>query len=152
MTSGANAVSCVLRGLRLRDREVLSMFTALLLAASLATAAPAAPAPAPADRPIARYLSHAVVRAEPAFERNRQPAPAKDSLKNGAVIGAIVGGIVTGAGIGLLCHAFNDTDEPQCWKAALLWAGIGAGGGAAIGAGVDALFTRRFALRATVRF
>jgi len=126
------------------------MFTAFALAAALATATPVAPATT--DRPIARYLSHSVVAGAPAPALAVTQSRSSDSLKNGAVIGAVIGGIITGTGIGLLCHAFNDTDEPQCWKATLLWAGIGAGGGAAIGAGVDALFTRRYAVRATVRF
>ena len=126
------------------------MFTAFALAAALATATPVVPAST--DRPITRYLSQSVVAADPALAPAPRQNRSSDSLKNGAVIGAIIGGIITGTGIGLLCHAFNDTDEPQCWKATLLWAGIGAGGGAAIGAGVDALFTRRFAVRATVRF
>jgi hypothetical protein len=126
------------------------MFTGLALAAALATAAPAVPTPA--DRPITRYLSLSAVPAMPAPSLAATQSGSKDPLKNGAVIGAVIGGIITGTGIGLLCHAFNDTDEPQCWKAALLWGGIGAGGGAAIGAGIDALFTRRFAVRATVRF
>jgi hypothetical protein len=126
------------------------MFTGLALAAALATAAPAVPGTT--DRPIARALSQSAVAATPAPAHAVKQNQSRDPLKNGAVIGAVVGGIITGTGIGLLCHALNDTDEPQCWKAALLWGGIGAGGGAAIGAGIDALFTRRFAVRATVRF
>ena len=125
------------------------MFTAFFVAFALASAGPP-PQPA-AERPIAQYLERADFAAIP---NTRSPVQAKtrDSIKNGAIIGAIVGGIVTGAGIGLLCHAFNDTDEPQCWKATLLWGGIGAAGGAAAGAGVDALFWKRTTITASVRF
>ena len=124
------------------------MLTAVALSLILAAASPASPATA--DRPISRYLERVVV--EPPADN---PAPQQtrgDSKKNGAIVGAVIGGIAAGTGMGLLCHALNDTDDPQCWKAALLWGGIGAGGGAAIGAGVDALFTRRMTFQATVRF
>ena len=127
------------------------MFTGLALIAALGTATPATPATT--DRPIARYLSHAIVPSEPAPAPAAARSQSNDSLRNGAIIGAVVGGVVAGTGFGLLCHALSDTDNPQCWKAALLWGGIGAGGGAAIGAGVDALFSRRrLGWSATVRF
>ena len=122
------------------------MFTGLAL--SLILASTAAP---PQPRPLTEYLERAdwtavTLTAPPGVSRGGDP------LKNGAVMGAVVGGIIGGAGIGLLCRAVNDTGDPICWKAALLWAGIGAGGGAAIGAGVDALFTRRFSITASVTF
>jgi hypothetical protein len=79
-------------------------------------------------------------------------SPGGDPVKNGAIIGAVIGGIASGMFIGLLCHAVNDTDDPICWKATLLYAGIGAGAGAGIGAGVDALFGRRTTFAASVRF
>jgi hypothetical protein len=124
------------------------MLTGLVLSLVVATAPPAPPAAA--DRPISHYVERVVV--EPLPDNRALQQPRGDSKKNGAIIGAVIGGIVSGAGIGLLCHAFNDTGEPQCWKAALLWGGIGAGGGAAIGAGIDALFTRRTTFQASVRF
>jgi hypothetical protein len=124
------------------------MFTGLALSLLLASTAPP---PQPVERPIAAYLERASWTASvlpaPAVEARRG-----DSVKNGAIIGAVVGGIIGGVGIGLLCHAVNDTDDPICWKAALLWGGIGAGAGAGIGAGVDALAVRRPTIRATVRF
>jgi hypothetical protein len=124
------------------------MFTGLALSLLLASAAPP---PQPVERPIAAYLERA------AWNASVLPAPKVearrgDSLKNGAIIGAIVGGIIGGVGIGLLCHAVNDTGDPICWKAALLYGGIGAGAGAGIGAGVDALFGRRTTFTASVRF
>ena len=122
------------------------MFTGLALSLVLATTA----AP-PQPRPITEYLERS------AWTSTKVPAPVVasrggDPVKNGAIIGAVVGGIVGGVGIGLLCHAVNDTGDPICWKAALLYGGIGAGAGAGIGAGVDALFGRRTTFTASVRF
>lgn len=124
------------------------MFTGFVVALALASAGSPPPA---AERPIAQYLERTDFAAVP---HNSSPVRAKtrDSVKNGAIIGAVVGGIVAGTGLGLLCHAFNDTNEPQCWKAALLWGGIGAGAGAGAGAGVDALFWRRTTITASVKF
>jgi len=122
------------------------MFTGLALSLVLATTA----AP-PQARPITEYVERS------AWTATMVPAPVVaprggDPVKNGAIVGAVVGGIVGGVGIGLLCHAVNDTGDPICWKAALLYAGIGAGAGAGIGAGVDALFGRRTTFAASVRF
>ena len=73
-------------------------------------------------------------------------------MKNGAVIGAITGALGFGGFIGYLCNALNDTkDAGNCLKGALVAAGAGALGGAAIGAGVDALFDRPMAV-VRVRF
>jgi hypothetical protein len=124
------------------------MLNGIVLSLALAAASPVPPAAA--DRPISHYLERVVV--EPLADNRAVQQPRGDSKKNGAIIGAVIGGVVAGAGIGLLCHAFNDTDEPQCWKATVLWGGIGAGGGAAIGAGIDALFSRRMTFQASVRF
>jgi hypothetical protein len=123
------------------------MLTALTLSLALTAAGAQSQ---PQARPIADYLQQSTWTLT-------APAPAArsrggDPVRNGAVIGAIVGGIVGGVGIGLLCHAVNDTGDPICWKAALLYAGIGAGAGAGIGAGVDALFGRRTTFTASVRF
>jgi hypothetical protein len=121
------------------------MLTALTLSLALTAAAQSQPQASP----IADYLEQSTwtltTRAQPAQSRG-------DSVKDGAIIGAVVGGIIGGVGIGLLCHAVNDTGDPICWKAALLYAGIGAGAGAGIGAGVDALFGRRATFTASVRF
>lgn len=124
------------------------MFTGLAL--SLVLAASVAP-PQPIERPITEYIEQS------AWTIRMPSAPAvrsrgSDSLKNGAIIGAVIGGIATGTFMGLLCHALNDTDNPNCWKATLLWGGIGAAAGGGIGAGVDALFGRRTTFAASVRF
>jgi len=126
------------------------MFTGLALSLALVAASPAPPPLA--DRPITRYLEAHVIATDPGHNSTADYATSSDPLKNGAVIGAVIGGIVSGAALGLLCHAFNDTGEPMCWKATLLWGGIGAGAGAGIGAGVDALFTRHGGIRASLRF
>ena len=123
------------------------MFTGLALSLVLA----ASVAPQPIERPITEYIERS------AWTARMPPAPAVrsrggDSLKNGAIIGAVVGGIASGTFFGLLCHVVSDTENPNCWKAALLWGGIGAGAGAGIGAGVDALFGRRTTFAASVRF
>lgn len=113
----------------------MSPLLALTLTATLST--PATPPPPPAP-----LLTQAVTLAMAAQPRETTP-PGGDSLKNGAIAGAITGGLVMGGFVGLLCHAMNDTaDSGACIKATALYAGIGAAGGAAIGAGVDALFAR----------
>lgn len=123
------------------------MFTALTLSLALTAAAVQ---PQPQARPISAYLERSAWTGTAAAPAVR--ARGGDPVRNGAIIGAVVGGIIGGVGIGLLCHAVNDTGDPICWKAALLYGGIGAGAGAGIGAGVDALFRRRTTFTASVRF
>jgi hypothetical protein len=65
----------------------------------------------------------------------------RDSLKNGAVVGAIIGGIALGGFVTYLCNALKETGDPSCISPSLLYTGIGAGIGAAAGAGIDALFS-----------
>jgi hypothetical protein len=106
----------------------------------------------PAAGPITRHIEQTdfqpvLTSARTSFTQ----AGSRDSLKNGAAIGAVVGDPATGLIIGYLCHVFNDNDM-NCWPPALLWAGVGAGTGALVGAGVDALFERRVSVRATVKF
>jgi NhaP-type Na+/H+ or K+/H+ antiporter len=66
----------------------------------------------------------------------------RDSVKNGAVIGAIIGAIALGGFVGWLCNALQEPSDPSCVPGTLLYTGIGAGIGAAGGAGIDALFMR----------
>ena len=76
--------------------------------------------------------------------------PGGDSLKNGAIAGAITGGLAMGGFVGLLCYAMDDSPgRGDCIAAGALWTGIGAAGGALLGAGVDALFERAPRARAT---
>lgn len=65
-----------------------------------------------------------------------------DSVLNGAIIGAIAGGLALGGFAGIICHALHEEGNPSCWPGTLAIAGIGAAGGAAIGAGIDALASR----------
>src|SRR5688572_24518687 len=66
----------------------------------------------------------------------------RDSVKNGAVIGAIIGAIALGGFVGWLCNTLQEPSDPSCVPGTLLYTGIGAGIGAAGGAGIDALFMR----------
>jgi hypothetical protein len=62
-----------------------------------------------------------------------------DSVVNGAVIGAVVGGLALGGFGAWVCYITGEVGDPSCWPAILRIGAIGAGAGAAVGAGVDAL-------------
>ncbi len=66
----------------------------------------------------------------------------RDPLKNGAVIGAIAGGLTGAALWGLGCAATSGlgTEEDTCTGAMLVGGAVGAGLGAVIGLGIDAMF------------
>lgn len=68
-------------------------------------------------------------------------APARragsDSLRNGAIAGAVMGG---GA---MLVQGVRWCPEASCASDVALWTALAAGAGAAIGAGIDALFDRQ---------
>jgi hypothetical protein len=73
------------------------------------------------------------------------PAPAiqsRDSVKNGAILGAVIGAVALAAPGAWICHMLREPGDPPCWKGVLTVGAIGAGVGAAAGAGVDALFVR----------
>ena len=123
----------------------MSPLLALTLTASLAAPAPAPASPTPLLAQASRLAAEAPDTARPVREaaRGAWAPPGGDSLKNGAIIGGTLGGLAMGGFVGLLCHAMDETEgHGDCVKAALLWGGIGAAGGAALGAGVDALFDR----------
>jgi hypothetical protein len=125
------------------------MFAPSALAIAVAVA-PLQPAAA-ADRPISRHIEQTVFTAT-----SRTTAVArqddKDSLKNGAIIGAVALAAVAAVGLGTICHALHEPGDPPCWKGVLPWTVAGAGIGALAGAGVDAMFQRRFAVGASIRF
>lgn len=125
------------------------MFSTLAL--TIALAAQPHPLKPSFDGPIRHYLAQTTFHASPIESQIRlTQTGSRDSLKNGAAIGAVVAGVATGLFIGQLCRVFNDSDS-SCWPPVLLWTAAGAGAGALIGAGVDALFQRRV-IRATVKF
>jgi hypothetical protein len=81
-------------------------------------------------------VADALAAEQPALREDR------DSLKNGALIGAIIGGAALGGFVTFLCNALQAPSDPSCVPPSLLYTGIGAGIGAAAGAGIDALFAR----------
>lgn len=102
--------------------------------------------------PIARHIEQTIFDQAPMAAQTRfSQAGSRDSLKNGVVIGAVVGAVAMGLLGGFLCEAVSDTETP-CWQAALVYGAGGAGAGALIGAGADALFQRRLAVRVPIEF
>jgi hypothetical protein len=85
------------------------------------------------DRAVAAGLASAAAA---------QQLRSDDSLKNGAVIGAVVGGIAMGAFGAYVCYITGEVGDPPCWPAILRIGALGAGLGAAAGAGIDALHAR----------
>jgi hypothetical protein len=66
----------------------------------------------------------------------------RDSLKNGAIIGAVIGAAALGGFGAVLCNALQEPGDPSCWRGALTIGALGAGIGAAAGAGIDAMAAR----------
>jgi hypothetical protein len=67
-----------------------------------------------------------------------------DSLKNGAIIGGVLAGAGMGGFIYWLCNALDDTGgDANCGGPALIYGGLFAAGGAALGAGIGALVDRK---------
>lgn len=127
------------------------MLAPFTLALAIA-AAPPQPVQVP-DRPVANYLERTVFTVDGGDPAARlAPGVGGDRLTNGATVGAIIGGGLMFAGMAWLCHALREPDDPQCWGPVLLWTGVGAGAGALVGAGVDALVQRKVTVRWTVRF
>ena len=132
---------------------------ALTLTASMALPAAAEPSSTPAARPaLAAQVAALTREAAPAAPevtatRVARMPPGGDSLKNGAIVGGVIAAAAGGGFIYYLCRALDDTGGNQeCAGAALVAAGVAGLGGAAIGAGIDALFARAPALRMRVRF
>lgn len=130
----------------------MNALLALTLTASMtAPAAPSAAASTPARITRAPLAAQAAALAEAprplplatATEAARAQ-PGGDSLKNGAITGAIIGAVGWGGFVYWLCRALDDTGgEANCAGPALVWAGIAGAAGAAVGAGVDAMFDGR---------
>jgi hypothetical protein len=76
-----------------------------------------------------------------------QTSQPHDSLKNGAIIGAVIGAATGAVMAAFGCMIIRETegetpDSPGCVGPAVFLVGTGAGLGAAIGVGVDAMFER----------
>jgi hypothetical protein len=71
-----------------------------------------------------------------------QPGRARDSVANGMLIGGLLVGIGVAATGGWVCYALKEPDDPSCWPGIARVGVIGFGIGAAIGAGIDLMFTR----------
>lgn len=118
--------------------EILSSFT---LVAAILVPAPAPAAAVNGPGPLARAAQTYVAPAGAMAARRQQPA--RDSLKNGAIIGAVAGGVSfavlgsAGCALGGLYGGESDCTGPLIGLTA-----AGAGLGALIGVGVDALFER----------
>ena len=84
-----------------------------------------------------KAVADALAAEQPAMGERR------DSVKNGAVIGAVIGAVALGGFVGWLCNALQEPGNPSCVPGTLLYTGVGAGIGAAAGAGIDALFARQ---------
>jgi hypothetical protein len=66
-----------------------------------------------------------------------------DSLKNGIIIGAVIGAGLAALAGNYLCEVFDEGTDSPCWGSILQITALGAGIGAAAGAGIDALATRQ---------
>ena len=126
----------------------MNALLALTLTASISAPAPVSATPVMARAPLA---AQAAALAEAPYREARVPTatavlrqPGGDSLKNGAITGAVIGAVGWGGFVYWLCNALDDTGgDANCAGPALVWAGIAGAAGAAVGAGVDAMFDGR---------
>lgn len=138
----------------------MNALLALSLTATLSNPAavpPVAPVVAEADRPPLAVqmaaLADAAGTAEAAATRTARLPPGGDSLKNGAIIGGVVAAVAAGSFLYTLCRAMDDTGgDADCARPSLIFAGVAGAAGAAVGAGIDALFARAPSLRMRIRF
>jgi hypothetical protein len=98
--------------------------------------APATPSTQPQLIISDRAMAIGLEKVPPAVQSSR------DSVKNGAIIGAVVGFVSLAAPGMWICHMLKEPGDPPCWKGAVTVGAIGAGIGAAAGAGIDALASR----------
>ena len=112
-----------------------------LLAVSLIAMPAAANAQVTGTPPKLIISKQAIARAL-AERPPAQPSSSRDSVKNGAIIGAVIGGVTLGVFGTYLCNALKEEGDPPCWRGVLTIGALGAGVGAAAGAGIDALATK----------
>lgn len=119
----------------------------IVVAFAVVTVLSGGPLPRDAAREELRPISTAVAEtvfpaatAERARARLARPSSSRDSLKNGALLGAVIGaalgGVVSAVGCGL-SNMFSE--ESRCGGQTIAGAAGGAGLGAHIGGGIDAL-------------
>ena len=122
---------------QLRSRSTAVGVLLIVLAVGLAGAPPCAGQDAVANGRTP--LLDAVARAGGPLriDRNRTPQSRKnrDAVKNGAIIGAVLGAATAGIFIGMVCEGVKEIGDGPCWKPTLAAVGLGAGGGALLGAG-----------------
>jgi hypothetical protein len=133
-------------GARLASRgnmRLFSSFMGVLLVGCLAGTASAQEELLPVDSVRLVISDDAIERGLADAERDAMVQDRPDSLKNGIIIGAVVGaGLAVLAG-NYLCEVFDEGTDAPCWGSILQITALGAGIGAAAGAGIDALAARR---------
>jgi hypothetical protein len=106
------------------------------------------PAPALAQQTAAQRPPSRLIISDRAIAMALEKHPpaitiqSRDSVKNGAILGAVIGAVALAAPGAWICHMLREPGDPPCWKGVVTVGAIGAGIGAAAGAGVDALFVR----------
>jgi hypothetical protein len=122
-------------------RNALTAFLMVLLFVTHSATAGAQDRLAPAPRRLI-ISERAIAAALAAATTVQNQQPRRDSLKNGAIIGAVVGALALALPGGFICHALHEEGNPPCWRGTLMVGAIGAGIGAAAGAGIDAALSR----------
>ncbi|HEX6162004.1 MAG TPA: hypothetical protein VFZ31_01475 [Vicinamibacterales bacterium] len=106
----------------------------------------AATSPAFAQAPAIEAAQPRLIISERALagglDRMPPAVQSRDSVRNGAIIGAVIGAVALAAPGAWICHMLKEPGDPPCLKGVLTLGAVGAGVGAAAGAGVDALFVR----------
>jgi hypothetical protein len=124
---------------------------ALMVSASIAVppqaSVPEGPRPTLAAQ-VVEVVARAPIRTEAPVTRAARTSAAGDSLKNGAIVGGVIGGVATAVFASLLCGPYwdpdpTDGDYSPCYGKIAAWTLSGIAGGAAIGAGIDALADRQ---------
>ena len=125
----------------------MNALIALTLTGSLAASGAATPAQ-PSERKVSLAAQVEALKeyrpSPPEVTATAAARRERDSLKNGAIIGGAIAGAAMGGFVYVLCQAMDDTGGgANCAGPAAIWGGIAAAGGAAVGAGVDALFDQK---------
>jgi hypothetical protein len=122
-------------------RLICYLVSGVLLIGSPVNLAAQEPPSSPPPRTL--IISESAIMAGLATPPPAQAQRSRDSVKNGAAAGAVIGGIAASIFAVALCNAFREPGNPPCWRDVLVIGALGAGVGAAAGAGVDALSSQR---------